>query len=106
MKKTNNGTGGLELGTSTSSDFLVGCGSSYNMNLSRWGTGVTFTNLLTLTANAWKTVLLEVDGSTINIKADGNTYTVTGVSADTSYLLRFNCNNTDLNFRNLKIKPL
>ena len=105
MKKANNGTGGVVIGTSDNSYFMVGSGSSNNMALSRWGTNVTYTNITTLTANAWKTVLWEVDGSTINIKIDGDTYTVTGVSADTSYLKNINCNTNNLNIRNLKIKP-
>ena len=97
-------TGAIVLGTS-SNYFDVGCGSSDDLYVSRWRTNSSIENLFTLTQNEWKTIILEVNGSTVDIKADGNTYTVTGVTT-TSSLYQINCNNADLNFKNLKIKPL
>ena len=106
-KGTSEGSaGGMVLGTD-SNYFMVGCGSSTSYQVARWGTNVSYVNLFSLTYNTWKTILLEVNGSTVNIKADGNTYTVTGISSDiTSLLYRINCNNTNINIRNLKIKRL
>ena len=98
-------TGGVVIGTSDNY-FMVGCGSTNNMYLSRWGTNISFENLLTLTSDTWKTVLLEVNGSNVDIKVDGNTYSVTGVTADTSLFYRININGSGLYIRNLKIKPL
>ena len=106
-KGTSDGSaGGIVLGTD-SNYFMVGCGSSASYQVARWGTNVSYVNLFSLTYNTWKTILLEVNGSTVNIKADGNTYTVTDISSDiTSLLYRINCNNTNINIRNLKIKRL
>lgn len=98
-------SGGMELGTE-SDYFMVGSGSSGNYQIARWGTNTSFVTLFNLTQNTWKTIVLEVDGSTVDIKADGNTYTVTGITSDTSLLWRTNCNNSNINIRNLKIKPL
>lgn len=96
----------MVLGDSSNS-FNVGCGSSSSYQVARWGTNISYTVLFSLTPDTWKTIVLEVDGSTVDIKADGNTYTVTGISSDTTSLLyRINCNNTNINIRNLKIKPL
>lgn len=95
----------MALGTD-SNYFMVGCGSSTSYQVARWGTNISYVNIFSLTHNTWKTIVLEVDGSTVDIKADGNTYTVTGISSDTSLLYRSNCNNSNINIRNLKIKPL
>lgn len=106
-KGTSDGSaGGIGLGTE-SNYFMVGCGSSTSYQVARWGTNVSYVNLFSLTHNTWKTIVLEVNGSTVNIKADGNTYTVTDISSDiTSSLYMINCNNSNINIRNLKIKPL
>ena len=106
-KGTSDGSaGGMVLGTD-SNYFLVGCGSSTSYQVARWGTNISYVNIFSLTHNTWKTIVLEVDGGTVDIKADGNTYTVSGISSDTTSLLyKINCNNTHINIRNLKIKPL
>ena len=85
---------------------MVGCGSSTSYQVARWGTNISYVNIFSLTHNTWKTIILEVDGGTVDIKADGNTYTVSGISSDTSLLYKINCNNSNINIRNLKIKPL
>ena len=111
LKKTNatysKGTGGVILGADpTNSYFMIGSGSETNYYISRWGTNVTFTNLTLLTQNTWKSVKCEVNGTSADIIIDGVTYSVTGISADTSKLCRVNCNSDNLNVRNIKIKPL
>lgn len=104
-KGTSDGsTGGIALGTD-SNYFMVGCGSSTSYQVARWGTNLSYVNLFSLTHNTWKTIVLEVNGSTVNIKTDGNTYTVTGITSDT-LLWKTTCNNSNINIRNLKIKPL
>lgn len=96
-------TGGMVLGTS-SNYFMVGSGSSANLYVSRWGTNISFENLFTLTQNEWKSIVLEVNGSNVTIKADGNTYSVTGVSNTALY--QISCGNSNVNVKNLKIKSL
>ncbi len=93
----------MVLGTS-SNYFMVGCGSSNNLYVSRWGTNISFETLFTLTQNEWKTITLEVNGSNVNITAAGNTYSVTGVSNTALY--QISCGNSNVNVKNLKIKPL
>ena len=85
---------------------MVGCGSETNYYISRWGTGLTFTNLTLLTQNTWKSVKCEINGTSADIIIDGVTYSVTGISADTTKLYQANCNSDNLNVRNIKIKPL